>query len=412
MTAITIDRIAAGGDGVGRLPDGRVVFVSRTSPGDVVEVEEVRARPSYVRARVVTVKQPGAERVEPKCVHYTRDECGGCQLQHLSAVGQLDAKRRIVGDALRRIGGLQVENPEIVPSQIAWRYRSKITLSAKATPRGPVIGLHRHSRPGVVFELKDCLITSDRVMGLWARVRQHIPLLPDDLESVVLKEDSEGGLHLIVGGGAEPWNPEPLRQAVGEDGLSYWWQPRGGAARVVAGPEKGFPALAFEQSNAEFARAIRHAAVDSLGDINGKVVWDLYGGVGETASLLAARGATAWSVDQDLAAKEWARQRAKAGVKHITGRVEDVLHRLAEPQAVIVNPPRTGLAPRVARHLNRWAEATPGARVAYISCDPATLARDIARMWFLSVQRVVAYDLFPQTSHVETLAVLGEGGAP
>ncbi len=167
--------------------------------------------------------------------------------------------------------------------------------------------------------------------------------------------------------------------------------------------------MAFEQSNAEFARAIRRAAVDSLGDINGKVVWDLYGGVGETASLLAARGATAWSVDQDWSAKEWARQRAGAGVKHITGRVEDVLHRLAEPQAVIVNPPRTGLAPRVARHLNRWGELTPGARVAYISCDPATLARDIARMGSLSVERVVAYDLFPQTSHVETLAVLGEG---
>ena len=225
-------------------------------------------------------------------------------------------------------------------------------------------------------------------------------------------EDREGGLHLIVGGGAESWNPEPLRQAVGEDGLSYWWQPRGGAAQVVAGPEKGVAVLAFEQSNSKFARAIRHAAVDSLGDINGKVVWDLYGGVGEAASLLAERGATAWSVDQDRAAMEWARRRSGAGVKHITGRVEDVLHRLAEPQAVIVNPPRTGLSPRVARHLNRWGEVTPGARVAYISCDPATLARDIARMESLSVHRVVAYDVFPQTSHVETLAVLGEVDAP
>ena len=166
--------------------------------------------------------------------------------------------------------------------------------------------------------------------------------------------------------------------------------------------------MAFEQYNAEFARAIRSSAVDSLGDINGKVVWDLYGGVGETASLSAERGATAWSVDQDWAAKEWVRQRAGAGVKHITGRVEDVLHRLAEPQAVIVNPPSTGLAPRVARYLNRWVEVPPGARVAYISCDPATLARDIARMGFLPVHRVVAYDFFPQASHVETLTVLGE----
>ena len=91
---------------------------------------------------------------------------------------------------------------------------------------------------------------------------------------------------------------------------------------------------------------------------------------------------------------------------HVTGRVESVLHRLPEPDAVVVNPPRVGLAKAVSRRLDQWAGTHPGACLGYISCDPATLARDLRRMASLSVRRVMAYDLFPQTSHVETLAVL------
>jgi 23S rRNA (uracil1939-C5)-methyltransferase len=410
MTVITIERIAAGGEGVGRMPDGRVAFVSRTSPGDVVEVEEVQAKPRYVRARALEVKAPSPERVEPQCVHYTSERCGGCQLQHVSSEGQLRAKSRIVGDALRRIGGLDAEDPDVVPSPIAWRYRSKIRLTARHSRKGTLIGLHREDRPGVVFEPDDCLITSERVMGLWAKLREHRQLLPGDVQSVTLNEDREGRLHVIAGAAGEPWNGEPLVRALGETALSCWWEPAGGAARVVAGPETGFPALAFEQSNPDLAGTIRRDAVCGLGDLRGSLVWDLYGGVGDTAELLAQAGATVWSVDADRAAKEWARKTSRDGVHHLTGRVENVLHRLAEPDGVIVNPPRAGLAATVARHLDRWAETHPGGRMAYISCDPATLARDIGRMPALRVGRVMAYDLFPQTSHVETLALLEAGG--
>jgi 23S rRNA (uracil1939-C5)-methyltransferase len=406
MTVITIDRIAAGGEGVGRMPDGRVAFVSRTGPGDVVEVEEIQAKPRYVRARALAVKTPGEERVEPECVHYTRERCGGCQLQHLSVEGQHRAKRRIVGDALRRIAGLDVEDPEIVPSPMGWRYRSKISLTARDTGKGRVIGLHREDRPGVVFSPDDCLITNQRVTGLWAKVRQELPLLPRDLHTVVLNEDREGGLHVIASGGEEPWNAEPLARALGVEGLSCWWEPVGGAPRVVAGPETGFPALAFEQSNRDLAKTIREDAVAGLGDLGGLVVWDLYGGVGDTARMVAAAGAAAWSVDSDRSAKEWGGRKKVDGVHHVTGRVESVLHRLPEPDAVVVNPPRVGITNAVARRLDQWAGTHPGARLGYISCDPATLARDLERMASLSVRRVVAYDLFPQTSHVETLAVL------
>ena len=406
MTVLTIDGIAAGGDGVGRMPDGRVAFVSRTSPGDVVEIVEVDEKPRYVRARVVALKTPGPDRVDPSCVHYTAEGCGGCQLQHLSTAAQLRAKQRVVGDALRRIGRLSVDDPDIVASRDGWRYRSKITLNARTTPQGRVFGLHVFSRPGVVFEPDDCLITRERVMQLWAGVRNHSTLFPLDAESVTLREDRAGGLHVMFAGGAPPWDPAPLVQAVGQPEVSYWWRPYGGAARVVAGPRTGFLALAFEQSNPILADEIRREAVASLGNVDGDIVWDLYGGVGETAALLAGRGATAWSVDADRAAKEWAGERTLEGVKHVTGRVEAVLHQLDEPDGVIANPPRAGMARRVAQYLDRWGAARAGRVLAYISCDPATLARDIARLTSFSVRRVVAYDLFPQTSHVETLAVL------
>ncbi len=130
--------------------------------------------------------------------------------------------------------------------------------------------------------------------------------------------------------------------------------------------------------------------------------------MGETAELLAARGARVWTVDADRRAVEWGRERnaAHGSVQRIAERVEEVLHRLPEPDVVIVNPPRGGVGKPVATALDRWAAGRGEARLSYVSCDPATLARDVARMPGLRLTAVTAYDLFPQTSHVETLAVL------
>ena len=403
MTVVAITRISAGGDGVARLPDGLVVFVPRTAPEDEADVEIEERRKRYARARLVGLVRPGAVRVEPECSHYTADRCGGCQLQHLAPTAQLEVKRGIVGDALRRIGRREVPNPEIVPAPSVWRYRTKITLAAS----GQRIGLHPHDAPGTVFALRDCLITREPLMQLWSSVSRHRTLLPSELEDVVLREDRAGGLHLVAGGGREPWDAGPLAAAVGGNGVSYWWRPQDGAARVVAGPQTGFPALAFEQVNPVLGSRIREDAVAALGELTGRVVWDLYGGVGDTARLLAARGATVWSVDRDRGAIEWARRQEGADSIHwVTGLVEESLHRLPTPNSVVVNPPRGGLAARVSGVLEDWGAGRPGVRLAYISCDPATLARDLTRIPSLALAQVRAYDLFPQTSHVETLAVL------
>jgi len=404
VTVVPITRIGAGGDGVGRLADGMVVFVPRTAPGDEAEIEVVERRKRYARGRLLQLVRAGADRVEPECPHYTGDRCGGCQLQHLSVPAQLAAKAGMVGDALRRIGRREVPDPAVVPSPAGWRYRSKITLAVS----GAQIGLRRYDAPGRVFALGDCRITREPLMRLWLAVREHRALLPPSLEEVVLREDREGGLHVVAAGGAEPWNAGPLAGAVGLEGVAYWWRPRRGAARVVAGARSGFPVLAFEQVNPVLAARIRQDAVAELGEVQGEIVWDLYGGVGDTARLLAARGARVFSVDRDRTAIAWARGRtgSEGAITWVAGPVEESLHRLPEPAAVVVNPPRAGLAARVSAPLQRWGTSRPHARLCYVSCDPATLARDLSRLPAFALARVRAYDLFPHTGHVESLAVL------
>jgi len=404
MATVTIDRLMAGGDGVGRLPDGMVVFIPRGAPGDMIEVDITERHRRFARGRIRRLVSEGPGRVAPACPHYLDDGCGGCQLQHLALPAQQEAKRTFVRDALHRIAKRPDAAPELVPSGVAWRYRTKVTLAV----REGRAGFHRYDAPQEVFGLHDCRIARESLMALWGRVRAT--RLPSATTGIVLREDREGGMHVVVEGGEEPWRPDLGATANLDPPVSWWWRPRGGAARVVAGPRTGFPALAFEQSNPVVAGRIRADAVEALGSVRGAVAWDLYGGVGDTARLLAARGATVWSVDQDRSAVAWAEGRPGAGegsVQFIASRVEEVLHRLPDPVAIVVNPPRIGLHQRVAAHLQRWGTQHAGAtRVSYVSCDPATLARDVARMPAFRLRDLRVYDLFPQTAHAETLAVL------
>jgi 23S rRNA (uracil1939-C5)-methyltransferase len=408
---VAITAIAAGGDGVGRLADGRAVFVPRTAPGERVRLRAgVELHKHFARgeAAEVVTPPPGAVRVTPPCPHYAQDRCGGCQLQHLAYDAQLAAKRAIVGDALRRIGKLDVPDPDIVEAVEEWRYRAKVSMAvAGGRGRPQAVGFHPYDQPGRVFALVDCHIADFRLMALWRELRQRLELLPARLLRVTLRLDREGRRHVIAeSGGGQPWlDAERLRAALPDgDGVICWWQPADGAARVVAGPATGFPATAFEQVNPEMGTLARRWAVEQLGDVHGAVVWDLYGGIGDTAVALAGRGAEVVSVDADEQASEWARRREVARpVRFIAGKAEDVLPTLPAPDAVVVNPPRAGLHWNVTLRLT----GDPVGRLVYVSCDPATLARDLQRLSAnYRVTGVRAFDLFPQTAHVETVVVM------
>lgn len=406
---VTITGIAVGGDGVGRLSDGRVVFVPRTVPGDRIRLREgsLERHRSFARALVGEIVEAGPGRVTPPCPHYVHDHCGGCQLQHLAYDGQLAAKRSIVGETLRRLGKLKIGDPEIVEALDEWRYRAKISMAAKGgNGAATAVGLHPYDRAGFVFPLADCHITDFRLMALWRELRGHLALLPVPLTRLTLRLDREERRHIIAESAGEPWlDADELRRALrgSVDGeIVCWWQPLDGAARVVAGPATGFPATAFEQVNPGMGMLARRWAVEQLGDVRSQTVWDLYGGIGDTAALLVEGGANVVSVDADEKAVTWGRSRLPEA-RFIAARAEDVLPSLPAPHAVVVNPPRAGLHWDVSLRLT----SEPVAKLVYISCDPATLARDLARLNVNYVVKAVrAFDLFPQTAHVETVAVL------
>ena len=398
---VKITGIAAGGDGVGRLKDGRAVFVPRTAPGEQVKLRDgsLKLHRTFARAVPGEILDPGEGRVTPPCPHYTHDHCGGCQLQHLAYDLQLEVKAQIVGDALRRIGKLQVPDPEIVEALDEWRYRAKISMAAK----GNAIGLHPYDRPNFVFPLADCHITDFKLMALWRELRPRLELLPQPLTRLTLRLDREGRRHIIAESSGEPWlNADELRRALGAEDVVCWWQPLEGAARVMAGPATGFPATAFEQVNPAMGILARRWAVDQIGDVRGQTVWDLYCGIGDTSAILAERGASVVSVDADEKAVSWGRSRVP-NARFIAAKAEDVLRSLPAPHAVIVNPPRAGLHWDVSLRLT----SEPVSKLVYISCDPATLARDLQRLNVnYELKSVKAFDLFPQTAHVETVAVL------
>jgi 23S rRNA (uracil1939-C5)-methyltransferase len=402
VTSVRILRLAAGGDGVGRLEDGRTVFVPRTAPGDLVELTGLKEHKRFVRARLARVLEPSPHRVEPRCPHYVRDHCGGCQLQHVGYDTQLESRRSFVGDSLRRLARLEVADPPITPAHQPYDYRTKLTLHAENTVRR--IGLHRYGRADQIFDLDWCHITAPPLMELWQVVRSLRPLLPSTLTQLVLRLDRDGNLHLVLRvGEGEVWSGgDRLRNELHRRGTpaTIWYQPQGGAPRAL-GPGAAFPATVFEQVHPEMGDRVRAFALEQLGGVSGLKVWDLYAGIGETTARLAAMGALVESVELDGRAVREAESRGP-DARRLTGRVEDLLHLLKAPDLVITNPPRTGMHERVTAELDRLR---PG-RLVYISCDPATLARDLRRLPGLRLRVVQAFDLFPQTAHVETVAVL------
>ena len=401
---VRIRAIAAGGDGVGTLSDGRVVFVPRSAPGDLVELAALRTSRRFARARLARLVEPGPDRVTPGCRHYEGDQCGSCQLQHLAGDAQRAARGRLVGDALRRIGHLAAEDPRLEPSDVEWAYRTKLTLAA----RGGRIGYHKLGDPGRVFDLEECPIARPELTELWSALRARRSRLPRNLEQLVLRVDRSGRCHAIVRTAAGPaWTgARELGESLAQAGVSVvlWWEPEDGAPRTLFGADEAYPVMVFEQVHPVMGDRARAHALAELGEVRGLHVWDLYAGIGETSVALLERGASVESVEADQRAVRVAEARGPAAcVSRIAARVEHVLGRLKPAQAVVVNPPRTGLGAEVADGLS----ARPAARLVYLSCDPATLARDLERLGAVyRLESLRAFDLFPQTAHVETVARL------
>jgi 23S rRNA (uracil1939-C5)-methyltransferase len=402
VARVEIASVAAGGDGVGRT-EGMVVFVPRTAPGDIARVR-LAAGKRFARGVLESLELASPLRVEPPCPHYVIDRCGGCQLQHLSYEAQLATKASIVGDALRRIGKRAADDPVVVPSVAQWRYRRKLTLHLRRTGSTWLAGLHPYDDPVGVFDLRDCPITAEGVLAVWAELRPLFPLLPDERALRVAVRLTELGASVVVEGG-RTWPRADRFFEQASSVTELWWRPDPGRLRRLAEREGASAAGAsFVQVNARVAAALREHVLARVRAHGPSRVVDAYAGMGDTAIPLAAEGRQVTAIELDAEAVARFRDRLPAPSRAIAGRVEDHLAAALPADVVLLNPPRAGVDARVTAALE--AAAAPPRAIVYVSCDPATLARDVARLPRYRVASLRAYDMFPQTAHVETVCEL------
>jgi 23S rRNA (uracil1939-C5)-methyltransferase len=403
---VTIESIAAGGDGVART-GGVVVFVPRSAPGDIVRVR-LETRKRFARGTIEDVLTASPDRVDPMCYHYRMDRCGGCQVQHINYAAQVRAKQAIIRDSLARIGRRDVALPEVEPSPDQWRYRRKLTLAMRR-PRGGdwVIGLHPYDDPVGVFQLADCPITDERVLRVWRQVmeaRHHFP--PGNELRAAVQWMDDGASILVEGGDAWPRRSEffdavPLAS-------SLWWRPANRGRMLVAdrgtARGNGRGSASFAQVNPAMGDRLHEWVLDRARAYRPRHVVDAYAGSGATAIPLAADGAKVTAIELDKDAVARCAALLPEGSEAIPARVEDVIARVMPADVVLINPPRTGVHETVSRTLD--ALDAPPRAVIYVSCDPATLARDLARMPRYRIAGIRAFDMFPQTAHVETVCEL------
>jgi 23S rRNA (uracil1939-C5)-methyltransferase len=462
-----IDSLAFGGEGVARLgEEGYVVFVAGGMPGDRVRALIYKRKRSYAHARTIEVLQPSTERIPPTADH------PGVPWQVLPYERQLQIKRGQVEEALRRIGRLDgFELQEIVPALQQWRYRNKLEYSFGETADGDLVcGFHVSAGAKQVTAMSDCLLASEignraralvldwcRAEGLTAWDRgprrgrlppavageraKAPPPAPDGrtrLRNLVVREGRNTGklqIRLVTTEGtlAPDGLAALLARELGERLSGVLWTRSQSPAETTAGgetelvwgeaelPERlgeldlRISSEAFFQTNTEMAELLYGVVSEYAGLQGWERVYDLYCGIGTIALTLAPRAGELWGielVEQAVAdAIASARRNEVTNARFFAGdtrlALPELLTRAGRPDVLVVDPPRAGLSRKV---LRRIVEASPK-RIVYVSCNPTTLAPNAAELvqagWTLKQVRPV--DMFPQTHHIECVALLERG---
>ena len=439
--SLRVDALAYGGNGIARLEapaggrGGYVVFVSEAIPGDRVRAVVTKRKRGYAEARTLEVLEPSADRIAPLAQH------PGAPWQVLPYDRQLAVKHEQVHDALTRIGRLEgFALDDIVPAVEQWRYRNKLEYSFGTDADGALVcGFHAPGSWHEIVPVSDCLLASDasnrareQVLG-WCRShglqamdrRSHTGLL----RNLVVREGRRtGALQVRVVTGPGDLDTASLAAAVDCEGL-MWTRTDARAESTGYGETSlvaGAPALeeeigglrfaisplAFFQTNTEMAGRLYALAADLAALKGWERVFDLYCGIGTVGLSVAARAGEVWGLELVESAVADAIANAKrneiANARFFAGDVRVALRELVEtsgrPDVCMIDPPRAGLSQKVVR---RIIEAGPR-RIVYISCNPTTLAPNAAQLVEAgyALRRVVPVDMFPQTPHIECVAVL------
>lgn len=368
--------LAAGGDAVGRDAGGRVTFVAGGAPGELVRVRLVEEKRSFARGELVEVLRASPARVTPPCPYAAARTCGGCPWMHLSADAQLAARHDLAAGALRKTG-LPLLPPVAAAPPLGWRRRARFTWV------GGTIGLHA-PRSHRVTDIEHCLQLEpalDRALGA---VRERARELRGEGE-VHLALGHAGDVHVVF----DPPHPAVAARLVGQAGIVD-------APTIELEPDLRLAADGFAQASTAGNTALVRAVLDAVRPAPGLRVLELHAGAGNFTRHLAAAGALVTA--NDVVAPP-ARPHvtvvpgpAAAAVASLAGQTFDV---------ILLDPPRTGDRDAVAALANLTAS-----RLVYVSCDPATLARDLALLEGWRPVSAQVLDLMPQTAHVEVVAIL------
>jgi len=394
---LSIEKWVYGGDGLGRL-EGRAVLVPFTLPGETVRVSILRKKPGLLEAALREVLAPAPERVKPDCPVFGR--CGGCQYQHAAYEAQIAWKRDVLREALRRIGKLEPpEDIGIIPSP-PWGYRNRTQLHLADGRIGYLeAGTHR------LCPVDRCPISSPRInealralRGLMGSAR--FPRFVRSLE--LFTNESQVQLNVLrtqrpVARSFFEWCAEQIPGAA-EGSLEY--------------PAAGFLYRVSHQSFFQVNRYLIDPLIEcALGEAQGETALDLYAGVGLFSLPLSRRFHSVTAVESSAAAArdlEFNTARAGLELTAVRSPVERFLGNLEiGPDFALADPPRSGLGKVVVRELLRLAPRC----VVIVSCDPSTLARDVAPLIAggYRIDRLTLVDLFPQTYHIETVVRLRSG---
>ena len=389
---VVVERILPGGLGLAHA-DGRTILVALSAPGDRLRVKIERVKANVAFASIREIVEPSNTRIEPPCPYFGR--CGGCDFQQMDYQAQLAAKVDIIKDCLRRIGRIE-EIPEfqIVAAPNRWHYRSRAQWQYDSAQRR--LG-YFESGSRRVCDVADCAVLVPALQNELGRLRERMTAgaVADDVRH----------LRTIAGDNAVSIVDDKGRNPTVREGAAVT------VSRTIAGETYELDAENFFQANADLLPQLIDAALD---DNTGETAIELYCGVGLFTLPLARRFETVIGVEGDNLASQFAQRNVRnANVSNVRIENEDVGNWLAwnqqHPEArpldfLLLDPPRTGAESRVVAGINRLRPK----KISYVSCDPATLARDLKKIIAggYAIETIKAFDMFPQTHHVETVVQL------
>jgi 23S rRNA (uracil1939-C5)-methyltransferase len=388
---LTLDDMAFEGAALGRL-DGQVIFADYGIPNEEVIVQIETSKRQFLEGRVIEVLSPAVSRVVPPCPYFGR--CGGCQWQHIDYAEQLRLKQHVLHDQLRRIG--KIPEPPVSPtigSPTPYGYRNNARFSTRDEDGS--LGFITRGPAGREFlRIEECMIMHPKINEILAQLQGH----GAGLHQVVIRIGEQTGSVFI--------QPDMSARATAvESGQPGYDEELSGARFTVS-------AASFFQTNSKQAETLIRLVTERLELTGAETVVDAYAGVGTFAKLLAPHAARVIAIEESAAAVADARVNV-AGIENIEYHQSKVEHILGEldiaPDAVILDPPRSGCHKRTLRAVLKFKPRT----LIYVSCNPATLARDLRTLidGGYELKDVTPVDMFPQTYHIESVTTLAYAGA-